>query len=66
MTRFEKSQSGEFFRLLITSNVALSARQFRLIIGGLVSYYTATALVATALGAWPPAPSSYRLTRALC
>ena len=56
MTRFEKSQSGESFRLLITSNVALSARQSRLIISGLVSYGTAAALVATALGAWPVLP----------
>ena len=38
MTRFEKSQSSESFRLLITPNVALSARQSRLIISGLVSY----------------------------
>ena len=56
MTRFEKSQSGESFRLLITPNVALSARQSRLIISGLVSYGAAAALVATALGAWPVLP----------
>ena len=56
MTRFEKSQSSESFRLLITPNVALSARQSRLIISGLVSYGAAAALVATALGAWPVLP----------
>ena len=56
MTRFEKSQSGESFRILITPNVALSARQSRLIISGLVSYGTVAALVATALGAWPVLP----------
>ncbi len=66
MTRFEKSQSGESFRILMTPNVALSARQSRLIISGLVSYGTAAALVATALGAWSPVPSLYRLTWALC
>ncbi len=56
MTRFEKSPSGEAFRLLITPNVALSARQSRLIISGLVSYGIAAALVATALGGWPVLP----------
>ena len=56
MTRFEKSESGETFRLLITPNVALSARQSRLIISGLVSYGVAGALAATALGAWPVLP----------
>ena len=56
MTRFEKSPSGETFRLLITPNVALSARQSRLIISGLVSYGVAVALAATALGAWPVLP----------
>ncbi|MDP6079280.1 MAG: hypothetical protein QF435_04380 [Arenicellales bacterium] len=66
MTRFEKSQSGESFRILMTPNVVLSARQSRPIISGLVSYGTAAALVATALGAWSPVPSSYRLIRALC
>ena len=56
MTRFEKSPSGETFRLLITPNVALSARQSRLVISGLVSYGIAVALAATALGAWPVLP----------
>ena len=56
MTRFEKSQSGESFRLLITPNVALSARQSWLIISGLVAYSAVAALAATALGAWPVLP----------
>jgi len=63
MTRFEKSQSGESFRILMTPNLALSARQSRLIISGLVSYGT---VAATAWGAWSPVPSSYQVTRSLC